>query len=113
MLCGHWFPPHALCSVLPFSRRRVVVATPPHTIVQFERYRMISIPYHFLHVTQSSLFNIKISNILLELKCFNLVMVVSGGLGGTTSHQAGCCQPELGRNYCLLNSISLDACAVA
>ena len=101
MLFGHWFPPHALCSVLPFLGRRVGVATPPHTKVLFEQYRMISIRYHFLHVTQSSLFNIKIPNILLELKCFNLVMVVSGGLGGTTSNQVGCWQPELGRNYCL------------
>ena len=47
--------------------------------------------------------HIKISNtfILLELKCFNLLMVVSGGLCRTTSNQVGCWQPELGRNYCL------------
>ena len=66
MLFGHWFPPHALCSVLPFSGRRVGLATPLHSIVLFERFRTISIYYHFMHVTQISLFTI--SNILLELR---------------------------------------------
>ena len=48
MLFGHWFPPHALCSVLPFSGRRVGVATTPHTIVLFERiisYDKHSLPF--------------------------------------------------------------------
>ena len=66
MLFGHWFPPHALCSVLPSSGRGVGLATPPHSIVLFERFRTISICYHFLHVTHISLFNITISNILLD-----------------------------------------------
>ena len=101
MLFEHWFPPHALCSVLPFSGRRVGLATPPHSTVLFKRFRTISICYRFLHVTKISLFNITISNILLELKCFNLVMVVSDCLGRTNSNQVGCWQPELGRNYCL------------
>ena len=117
MLFGHWFPPmpSALCCPLrgTGSAWRLLYCTVVlhctvhctwrllYCIVLFERFRTISICYHFLHVAHISLSNITTSNILLELKCFNLVMVVSGGLGRTTSNLVGCWQPQLGRNYCL------------